>query len=360
MSNLKAKQYYIDLYDRHTIEECRRILSQSVNMEDIKKEVGERKLDEKEALRVLNAAHNLHIYFCTGDRYTKKEETIQKWMKEDEASDNFFDQATAPEDITCLTCGRLMFVSSKHLNQGYKDKPDSVLFFFDCPLEHFPRRAFYNTGEEFRHKNSICPKCKSEVEEKDKKSKNKIVTLISCPNCDYKDKREFDLSQKEKVPEVDPNYEKDRARFCLSAKEGQEYLSSLENMKQMSKLMDDIKERDENKDSYDKVAKLKKLKIVELEELLVPILEKAGYIKLHFKEPEITKDVIVPFVVYEQRSDREDRASTYELERLLRKALKETNWRLMSDGTTYRLGMLEGRLHGYDREEDLLKLVKGI
>lgn len=119
-----------------------------------------------------------------------------------------------------------------------------------------------------------------------------------------------------------------------------------------------MEEKEKHKDLYDKVKELKKLKITELEELLVPVLEKAGYIKLSFKTPEVTKDVVVPFVVYDQRPDREGRASTYELEELLRKTLVDTNWRLMTDGTSYRLGMLEGRFHGYEREEDLLSLVR--
>jgi hypothetical protein len=122
--------------------------------------------------------------------------------------------------------------------------------------------------------------------------------------------------------------------------------------------MDEINEKEKNKGSYDKIAKLKKLKIIELEELLTPILESAGFIKLHFKDPTTSKDVIVSFVVYDQKPDREERASTTDLEKLLRKALKDTNWRLMTEGVTYRLGMLEGRFHGYDREEDLLRLVK--
>lgn len=358
MLYLKPKQYYIDIYDRHTIEECRRILANTIGIESVKKELEEKKLDEQEGLRVLNAAHNLYIYFYTGDRYVKKEDTIREWMQRDEARDKFFEEAAAPEEITCLTCGRLMFAEHKYLNIGFDDKPDTVLFMYDCPLGHLPRRAFYDNGEEFRRKKPTCPKCKSEIEEKETNTKKKIITFISCTRCDYQDKQEFIFSQKEKEPKVDPNYEKDRTRFCLSEKEGQEFISSQENMKQMAKLVDEINEKEKDKDIYDKIDKLKKLKIIELEELLVPVLNKAGFIKLQFKEPETNKDVILPFIVYEQRADREDSASTSDLERLLRKTLKETNWRLMTEGTTYRLGMLEGRLHGYDREEDLLKLVK--
>ncbi len=34
--------------------------------------------------------------------------------------------------------------------------------------------------------------------------------------------------------------------------------------------------------------------------------------------------------------------------KLLKKALKEPNWHLMISGATYRLGIFENRLHGYD------------
>lgn len=357
MKYLKNKQHYIDVYDRHTIEVCRRILSRPQDLESIQKELRDKKLDKEEALRAINAAFNLYIYFYTGDRYMKKEETIRAWMQADEGRDQLLESAQAPEEITCLTCGRLMFVSSKDLHIGISE-PDRVLFMYECPLKHLPRRAFYNDGEEFRREKPTCPKCKSEVVETDKKTKAKLITLITCPNCGYKDKQEIDFTHKEKEPTPDPNYEKDRARFCLSEAEGQKFISSQENMKQLGALVDKMKEREENKEEYDKVTKLKKLKIIELEEMLKPILEKAGYVKLQFKDPDTSKDVILPFVVYEQRPDRQDRASVVDLERLLRKTLKDTNWRLMTGGVTYRLGMLEGRLHGYDREEDLLKLIK--
>jgi hypothetical protein len=46
-----------------------------------------------------------------------------------------------------------------------------------------------------------------------------------------------------------------------------------------------------------------------------------------------------------------------DLKKVLKESLKETNWRLMTDGVDYRLGMLSGRLRAYEREEDLLGLV---
>jgi ssDNA-binding Zn-finger/Zn-ribbon topoisomerase 1 len=353
---LKSKQYYQDQYDRLTVEEGRRIESRPYDVESIRKKIEVENIDEKEAVRAIITAQNLYMYFFTGDRYVKKEETIREWMKKDEARDQLLEEATAPEDITCHTCGRLMFVSSKHLNIGIRDD-DTVLFFYDCPLEHLPRRAFYNTGEEFVREKPKCPKCNSELVEENKKTKYKLTTTSACPNCNYNNTDVIDFSEKPNEEVEDPDYAKDRERFCLTEKAGQDFIDSYERMKQMGNLVDKWKEKEKNKDIYDAAAKLKKLKIIELLELLTPILERAGYIKLQFKDPEVTRDVFVPFIVYEQKPDREGRASTYELEKLLRKTLKDTNWRMVTGGVNYRLGMLEGRLHGYEREEDLIKLV---
>jgi hypothetical protein len=45
-------------------------------------------------------------------------------------------------------------------------------------------------------------------------------------------------------------------------------------------------------------------------------------------------------------------------EKLLKKAFVPTNWRLMSDGVTYRLGFLRGRLRGIESEEKLKELLE--
>lgn len=355
MQCLKSYQHYADLYDRNTVRECRWIEEHAVTPDHLRKKAKEdgKGFDDKEIVRVANAAHNLHIYFYTGDRFLKKEETIKEWMSRDEKSDKFFENIKAPQNINCLTCGRLMFESSRHPQQGYKEV-DRVLFFFDCPLEHIPRRAFYDNGEEFKREKPICPKCCTEVSEEDKTTEEKFITIVTCPNCDYSDTSEIERT----VGKEDPHFERDRARFCLDETKGQEFIRAKQNLEGMARLMDEIKEREKNKDKYDAVAKLKKLKIVELEELLAPVLQKAEYIKLTLKEPEITKDVIVPFVVYEKKADRGEYPSKKTLEKLVRMTLADTNWRLMTDGVSYRLGMLEGRLRGYEREEDLLKLVE--
>lgn len=356
MEYLKPKQHYSDRYDRHTVEKCRWWEHHLPNLEELRekaKEKGE-EIDEKELIRATNAYTNLHFFFLTGDRYINKEKTIREWMQRDEESDRFFESVREPENINCLTCGRLMFVSSKHNQQGFQDEKDKVLFFFDCPLEHMPRRAFYDNGEEFRREKPTCPKCHTEVVEEDKSTDDKWVTITTCPNCDYTETSEIERT----IEKEDPHFERDRARFCLDEKRGQEFIKGKENIEGLARFMDEIKEKEKNKDKYDAVAKLNKLKILELEELLVPIVEKVEYTRFQLKNPEIGKDVIVPFTVYEKKADRGEYDSKKTLERLIKTALADTNWRLMSDGVSYRLGMLEGRLRAYEREEDLLKLVE--
>lgn len=65
----------------------------------------------------------------------------------------------------------------------------------------------------------------------------------------------------------------------------------------------------------------------------------------------------VGFNCLDTKSDRKDYDSIKTLEKLVKKALADTNWRLMSDGVHYRLGYLNGRVRAYEREEDLKKLV---
>ena len=107
-----------------------------------------------------------------------------------------------------------------------------------------------------------------------------------------------------------------------------------------------------------KVAKLKRMTVVELDKLVSETIEKEKYIKLMLEKPEIDRFVIVPFTVQDSDSSRKENASVCKLNRILRKTLEGTNWRLMSEGVQYRLGYLSGKLKGYEREEDLLDLAK--
>lgn len=164
------------------------------------------------------------------------------------------------------------------------------------------------------------------------------------------------LVSEEKAP--DPDYDKDRARFCLDQELVDKYRREREQLEGIARLSKDLQEREARKDDYAAVAELKKLTIHELETLLSPLLNTKGYAKLQFGAPEMGKDVFVPFAAQDTKSGRIDRESSHELQKVIKTALQDTNWRLMSEGISYRLGFLSGRLRAYEREEDLLKLVE--
>lgn len=357
MSYLKSEQYYSDLYDRHTVERCRDLIRlYSEPMKDPPLIDG--KEPSKKMVEIMSKmAIEYRLMFEKGDRYVKKEENIEKWIAGARSKNELYESATAPEDIRCLTCRNLMNLLDKDLRTGGLNEPDRVLFTFDCPNGCLPRRAFYDTCEEWKPKPNPCPKCGTELTIENADTKKKFISRSLCQSCGYKQTDEIDrLTLVGEEP--DPDFAKDRERFCLSKEEGERYAREKVSLEQIGPFLERWKKKEKNKELYDAVAKIRKLTIIELEKLLIPALEKAGYIKFQLSNPEIDKDVIVPFGAHDSRSERTDRASEYDLKRLFKKTLQDTNWRLMSDGIMYRLGFLSGRLRGYEREEDLLELVR--
>ena len=349
---LKDKQEYIDRYDKATVDRCR-WAEKTITADFVSKHMNGVK-DEKELVRASSSFNKLHLYFLMGELYSKKEETINKWMKEDKDHDDYFENAEAPKDIMCFICGREMFVTYKQLETRL-NKPDRVLFMYDCTLDHISRRAFYDDGEEWKYEKPLCRKCTTPFDITDEDTDKIWKTISTCPNCGNVEISEIDKTLKEEIPDLE--YGKDRARFC-SEKDGMKYVEWMRTAGELTKILEKQKEKENNKELYDEVARIKKLKIIELEKLLAPILEEAQFIKLQFKEPQITKDVVIPFTVHDIKEGREDRTSCLDLQSLIKKTLQDTNWRLMNEGVFYRLGMLEGRFRAYEKEEDLVKLIK--
>jgi hypothetical protein len=57
-------------------------------------------------------------------------------------------------------------------------------------------------------------------------------------------------------------------------------------------------------------------------------------------------------------SDSDEYNSKQKLKKLIQSSLESTTWRLMSDGISYRLELLSGRIRVYEDEKDLVKLIK--
>lgn len=351
--HLKTKQEYIDRYDKMTVEDCRWRENFHAQYPDTLTEKSE---VERKAVRMVGqVAWEIEKVLITLDWYNRKEQTIQKWIDEDERQDRKLENARVPENIFCDQCYSRMQFESRHLWDH--DGKERVLFFFDCLKGCTKRKAIYDDGEIYIPEPHLCEKCKSETEiARERLNEDSVQTTYTCPSCGHEEVDVFELSLK-KEPE-DPKYEYDRARFCLSGDALAHAQESKRNMDNLKHLVDGWKEKEEHKEEYDAVASLQKLTVVSLENILVPLCEKAKFVKFGFGTPDMGKDLIVPFTTHDADPERVDRMSTHALTRIIKKALENTNWRLMSDGISYRMGILTGRLRAYEREEDLLQLAK--
>lgn len=360
-SHLKTESCYDDFFDLGTIENCLR------SIESYRKAFQDRSSDEKiknlskeKMHKGFSTALNLHLYVIKGERYRIKKSTIHDWVERDRRYDEKLANAQEPRNILCPNCTEKMKITFKDL---YDLDIDSlrVLFFFECPICK-KRKGIFDNGEEFVSRPQLCPKCNKKLTVLAIKDAKKIHWDRHCTSCDFKDVEidDFDKEQaeREKKHQKDQEFlKKYRTEFCLSEEEGQEYIVSYERLKQFTEYLDRTEKKRADPD-YQKALKLKKLTIVELEKLLSETLEKEKYTKLSFDKPEIGKHVIVPFVVQDADAARKENDSICKLRRVIRKILEGSNWRLMSEGITYRLGYLSGRLKGYEQEEDLMQIVK--
>jgi len=352
---LKSESYYSDLYDRFTVEKCRR-WGKNGESEDteLKKDFGKNEAKKIKQGLAAKLVIPVALYFIKGERYAQKAKTIREWMDADREKDELLASA-APPRVQCLKCGSALVANYKDLHSSWPDEKDRVLFMYDCPNGCLPRRAFFNDGEEWRPKRHLCPKCDGEVKEENLKDTEKITTIYTCLKCGNKEEEIFDLNPKREPEKTDPDFEKDRQRFCMTKEEGDEYIESKVHLENFSRLTKEIKEKEE---VQKKLVGIKKLPVAGLRDLLSPLLEKEGYIKLEFAKPEIDRDVIIQFDIQDSQSIREEYDSVHRLQKIIKLALDKTNWRLMSEGVYYKLGILSGRLRGYENDEDLLKLVK--
>ena len=144
----------------------------------------------------------------------------------------------------------------------------------------------------------------------------------------------------------------------MSEEEGREYDSYriCSEMFQREQAEQELRQRRQN--LYDEIAKLKKLTVVDLQNLLVPALERERFIRLDLGTPAIKRDVQMSFSVQDAKSGRNDRDSIKDLKNVIEETLNGTNWRLMSSGISYHLGVLNGYLRGLEGEKDLLALVR--
>lgn len=241
---LKSHQYYVDLYDRQTVENCRR--AEKVWSKKDPEAYKNENVTEEQIDAIHKYAKEMHIHCEAGERYLKRSATIAEWIDRDTKKDNLYENAQPPEDIRCLTCRNRVQVSFKTL-WSHSDKEDRVLFMFDCPNKCLPRRAFFSDGEEWRTKPDLCPQCDSPLTHTEEDNGKKAVTTYTCPKCTYTKKDEYEWSHK-KEEDIDLNFATDRDRFCMTDEEGQKYQKEKWNWEGLKKLMQEFDEEQKSRD----------------------------------------------------------------------------------------------------------------
>lgn len=345
----RNEQYYGDLYDQHTVEECCRLVQKFfyAPMSDEIKSKHSIETPIEQFQKIVGITINC---FC-GERYIDKASTIQGWIDKDRKLDKFVENTELPKKVSCTKCNSPMNCIDKHL---YGVNDERVLFFFYCSKCQ-KNKAFFENGEEFKTIYQ-CPKCKERAKAIYSRKKNKITTKYKCLDCKLTESGILDLNDITKVD--DESILAAKKLFCLSKEEGEKYIDGKQRLIHAVDYIKELQGREKQKDLYDKVAKMKKLNVSDVEKLLNKPLQKEGFIKLKLENPQISRDIKIGFTVQDTTSGIHEHDRKMKLKKTINEALLETNWKLIDDYMSYRFGIITGRLRGLEFEEDLIKLVQ--
>lgn len=363
---LESRQHYEDRYDLGTIRECLKQLEMINGVgEKLKVEPKFENYPESEHERNMGLFRARFLFVTQALRYKNRASTIEEWMEADRIKQDKQDNTPIPK-ADCPDCGTGLVNDGLHHLVDWDDKPLRVLFTLKCQKCN-KRHGVYDDGEFYVSKSDFCPDCKEKLEVKSNKKAQVITTLYKCKNCGYSNKDIYDLKksdeehkkweeeQAKKNLEDKQLLEKYREQFCLSDKEGKEYVETLEAMDVAHEVKQEVL-AEMDTPAHEKLLSVNKISITDLETLVNKALEESGFTRLSFDDPDMDRYVMVPFTVQEAKPKRRDRESVADLYDLLKKALKDTNWRAPKDMISYRLGFLTGKLKGYELEDDLLKL----
>jgi hypothetical protein len=366
MSHLQDRAQYEERYDQITVDLCR------VRERMVFAAFGEQPKLSPEASNEETGAyyHYSMFYFrlvelLAGERWQEREEIIGGWITADEEKDRRLAAARPAVTPYCRSCGEDMEIKLKSYLSRKRDKAkqdqDNILFMFRC-VPCNTRMALWQDGTEWEGRQPRCEKCNAPVDEADAVKDNVITSTYTCSNCGHDYENVWVLGAKTETPS-DPHFKLDRRRFCFDAATGKKFLVRKAHIAHLIEQLENARggsgvDPQAVDDVAVAVSAIKTLKVAQLADLLTKAVAKSGYTEFKLGEPQIGREVAVPFGCLDSQPERESYDSRMGLKKLITSALADTNWRLMSDGIHHRLGYLNGRLRTYESEDDLRKLVE--
>lgn len=359
MNYLKDKQYYVDRYDLTTINESLKILDICTNayIEGKKNGINKGLTSAGEWAKASNWLSNQMLYQIIGNRFRLKEETISKWISDDERKQNKYDTTPEPRDIFCPECGKAMQVGIKEFD--FVDTPLRMMFIFEC-TKCKKKLWIYEDGQIRKSEPPKCPQCAKDASMSlVKEGKDKVIWKITCSSCGFIKTTVDDFGKnrlEQEKREKQDKYLLDTYRkvYC-SDEEGKKALQYIDGLPVAHEVYEE-QLRKYDSPAYQNVISLKKLSIIELEKLLTNLFEKERYIHLVFGQPELGQHVIVGFTVQDTDTTNRPTIAIHDLQKIIKENLESTNWRLMTDSLSSRLGYVTGKLKGYEREEDFFEI----
>ena len=303
--------------------------------------------------------YKISVYFDVEgfacDRWEQKKRVIEERMRQDRFRDTLLTTTEEPGHVHCLVCGAKMRVTEKELYEDVAGK-EGVLFFYSCPNQCKARRAFFADGEELRPKTAPCPICKGMMTRSVAREDGHVVVRERCVQCGHVETEHF--HSPEEPAKTDPDFPKDRERYCFTDERGEEFLKEKQGWDFDVRRFKEQEAENERKMQAERLSKIQRLTVREVEQMLSPVLAEKQFVRLDFSPPQIGRFFIVPFTIQDARSDRPEQQAISEIEVILENLLAATNWRLMSDGVCIQLGILTGRLRGYDKNYELIQLTE--
>ncbi len=190
MTYLKLREYYEDIYDKSTVEQCRFLHHLKLKLTD--KDIEDAKLTPEESAKMqevkglwIDVVQEMAAFFAAAERFNKKEAWIEKMMVEDKTKEHILATAEPPSKAKCRKCSSLdLRIVSKDLWHGSKGKDNRVLFMFSCNGCK-TKTALYDDGEEWIVEPTRCPLCNSERLTHIKSNEYEVLTLkYTCGRCD--------------------------------------------------------------------------------------------------------------------------------------------------------------------------------